>query len=432
MSNSLRQDILTLLSQASDQLDVNNQMLMLKEHLLLDKKNYEKRLDIVLKISHTMKKNFPKSETNLFGSTLNGLGSKYCDLDLYLDLTKEKSLENMTNREIGEKIYLALETNPNMIKVQSILNARVPIVRFVDKSSGITGDLSFTTQMAVMNTRFLQLCQKVDPRITTLMTTIKFWAEFHDVSGSGNGRNRWYKMSSYALNLLVVFYLQQEKFLPSIKELHYNTFGEDSCIIDDLECGFPHDISKWKILSVFSMKNCRNEKDLSQLLHGFFEFYTNFDYENYIISPYEGHVVKKEPDGGMKMFKDGDSRMSVLKEGHYLKDCKGSLVIQDPFQLDFCVTDAYNSNDWKDMCEITHQIISNWHSAKPANLLDIFDKIQRLKNSIRQCKKSRGKAKRTTNAKFKILNEYEELKTRAEKILNEWEKIQAMTAKSSS
>ena len=69
---------------------------------------------------------------------------------------------------------------------------------------------------------------------------------------------------------------------------------------------------------------------------------------------------------------------------------------------------------------------------EPANLLDIFDKIQRLKNSIRQCKKSRGKAKQTTNAKLNILNEFKELKTRAEKILNEWEKIQAMTAKSSS
>ena len=95
-----------------------------------------------------------------------------CDLDLYLDLTKEKSLENMTNREIGEKIYLALETSPNKIKVQSILNARVPIVRFVDKSSGITGDLSFTTQMAVMNTRFLQLCQKVDPRYSPYLINI--------------------------------------------------------------------------------------------------------------------------------------------------------------------------------------------------------------------------------------------------------------------
>ena len=49
------------------------------------------------------------------------------------------------------------------------------------------------------------------------MTIIKFWAEFHEVSGSGDGKNRWYKMSSYALYLLVIFYLQQEKFLPSIK-----------------------------------------------------------------------------------------------------------------------------------------------------------------------------------------------------------------------
>ena len=71
------------------------------------------------------------------------------------------------------------------------------------------------------------------------MVVIKFWAEFQELSGSADGTNRNRKMSNYALNLLVIFFLQNEKFLPSVKELHYNTAGEDSCIINGFECGFP-------------------------------------------------------------------------------------------------------------------------------------------------------------------------------------------------
>ena len=95
-----------------------------------------------------------------------------------------------------------------------------------------------------------------------------------------------------------------EKSLNCDIELHYNTFGEDSCIIDGWECGFPNNISKWKI----PLKNFQNEKDLSQLLHGFFEFYNEFDYKNYIISPYEGRPVKKEPNGGMIILKHGNEK----------------------------------------------------------------------------------------------------------------------------
>ena len=49
-------------------------------------------------------------------------------------------------------------------------------------------------------------------------------------------------------------------------------------------------------------------------------------------------------------------------------------MIQDPFELDFCVTKAYNSYDWEDMCKITHEIICKWQGKEPANLLDIFDR----------------------------------------------------------
>ena len=97
-----------------------------------------------------------------------------------------------------------------------------------------------------------------------------------------------------------------------------------------------------------------------------------------------------------------------------LEDCTGKLVIQDPFQLDFCVTKAYQSDDWKDMCKVTHSIICL--QAK-ANLLDIFDKIERVK--VQKKKKSR---KSPTKIQ-KMLKDWEEMKKRYEQILDDWKEM---------
>ena len=221
------------------------------------------------------------------------------------------------------------------------MGARIPIVRFVHVESNLKCDLSFHNMMSVMNSKFLKMCQQADPRINTLMIVIKFWAEFQELSGSSSGRDRYRKMSNYALYILVIFFLQNEKILPSVRELYYNTVSEDSCIINGFECGFPRDLSLWKIF----LDSFPNEKSVSELLHSFFEFYANFDYERCIISPYEGVAMVKEPEGGIKIpIKD-------LKDRTILKDSRGTMVVQDPFEIDFCVTKEYNTQKWRNHCK---------------------------------------------------------------------------------
>ena len=66
------------------------------------------------------------------------------------------------------------------------------------------------------------------------------------------------------------------------------------------------------------------------------------------------------------------------------------------------------------MCKITHSIICL--QAK-ANLLDIFDKIERVK--VEKKKKSRKSPTKTQ----KMLKDWEEMKKRYEKILGDWEEM---------
>ena len=60
---------------------------------------------------------------------------------------------------------------------------------------------------------------------------------------------------------------------------------------------FSSDLSLWKI----PLDSFPSEKSVSELLHNFFEFYADFDYEGCIISPYAGVALVKDPGGGIKI-----------------------------------------------------------------------------------------------------------------------------------
>ena len=62
-----------------------------------------------------------------------------------------------------------------------------------------------------------------------------------------------------------------------------------------------------------------------------------------------------------------------------MNDCEGTIVVQDLFQLNFCVTRAYNTQAWRKHCKyVVRRITSkwfdqNWWRSKKENLVDIFE-----------------------------------------------------------
>jgi hypothetical protein len=80
------------------------------------------------------------------------------------------------------------------------------------------------------------------------MTVIKYWAMYHQLSGSGGNRKE--VISNYAVNLLVIFYFQSLQILPSVKKLQSEMVGKESVLITNkdgklIETGFPENISVW-------------------------------------------------------------------------------------------------------------------------------------------------------------------------------------------
>lgn len=70
-------------------------------------------------------------------------------------------------------------------------------------------------RLAERNTKLLRFLTLLDVRIHRLMHTVRYWAKLRRLSGSGP------RLTSYALTLLVVYYLQSVKdpLIPSIEKM---------------------------------------------------------------------------------------------------------------------------------------------------------------------------------------------------------------------
>ena len=138
----------------------------------------------------------------------------------------------------------------------------------------------------------------------------------HNLSGSGDRR---VMLSNYALSLQVIFYLQAELILPSVKRLQQKMDDKDRTEIQidgkAIEHGFPSDIEKW---SSEEMDMPINSKTLIQLLHGFFRFYATFDYLNFAISPNSGQMKLRFVHLYLEIFVN----QKIRKSGGYIQITK--------------------------------------------------------------------------------------------------------------
>lgn len=113
-----------------------------------------------------------------------------------------------------------------------------------------------------------------DERIYDIAIILKLWSKIHDLTGS-------VKMSSYGLSWLLIFYLQSASppLLPPV-----NVFQS---VIQS------HYMNSLAATARF-IPPTANRQGLGELLLGFFDFYSKFDFESYIISPLHGVTYRKD------------------------------------------------------------------------------------------------------------------------------------------
>eukprot|EP00069_Balaena_mysticetus_P016656 bmy_09991T0 len=118
-----------------------------------------------------------KARLCLFGSSKNGFGFRDSDLDICMTLEGHENAEKLNCKEIIENLAKILKRHPGLRNILPITTAKVPIVKFEHRRSGLEGDISLYNTLAQHNTRMLATYAAIDPRVQYLGYTMKVFAK---------------------------------------------------------------------------------------------------------------------------------------------------------------------------------------------------------------------------------------------------------------
>ncbi|XP_042191906.1 terminal uridylyltransferase 4 [Callorhinchus milii] len=219
-----------------------------------------------------------KARLCLFGSSKNGFGFHDSDLDICMTLEGHETAEKLNCKEIIEGLAKVLKKHPGLRNILPITTAKVPIVKFEHRHSGLEGDISLYNTLAQHNTRMLATYAAIDPRVKYLGYTMKVFAKRCDIGDASRG-----SLSSYAYVLMVLYFLQQRKppVIPVLQEI-FDGKEMPQRMVDGWNAFFFEDVDELKKRLPELQKN---RESVGELWLGLLRFYTEeFDFKEHVIS----------------------------------------------------------------------------------------------------------------------------------------------------
>jgi len=250
-------------------------------------------------------------QVQAFGSLANGFCTATSDLDVTCVFNcKGENDKRSAAHLLGWNLRSVLQSNPRFEVVEQVLSARVPILKL--RFDGLLDvDLSAHNTQPLFNTRLLKTYCQLDPSIRDLGVAVKLWSKAADVVGASK-----FNLSSYAINLLVVYFLQVDPKV-QLPLLPTNAFGSGAlCDADP------------RVISVQMSWKC--PLSLPQLIFRFFSFYAEeFVWGSEVVAVRLGRrLFSNEPT-----FRDLPGRWN------------SRINIEDPFETNrnlHCVLEAAN------------------------------------------------------------------------------------------
>ncbi|GMT10636.1 hypothetical protein PFISCL1PPCAC_1936, partial [Pristionchus fissidentatus] len=250
---------------------------------------YNWKEDIRMKLLEIAQKIFPGFAVNMFavGSTINGCGSYNSDMDLCLVVyDRDGSItegQEFAKRNLN-KLFNELKRNRQMVeKCQFIRHAVVPIIKLETKApNSLEVDINMNNIAGVYNSHLMHYYARVDDRFAVLCLIVKHWAINAGINDSLCGT-----FNSYSLILLVLHYLQcgvVPAILPNLQVLYHTRFGERP------------ELSDLNLFGEFTPplpRRIPNEQSVGEVLIGFFEYYSRFDFTLSAISIRKGMVFPR-------------------------------------------------------------------------------------------------------------------------------------------
>ncbi|DAZ95101.1 TPA: hypothetical protein N0F65_001703 [Lagenidium giganteum] len=163
---------------------------------------------------------------DVFGSSANEFGTATSDMDMCLVLKSPTTLEE--KQQILQDVVILLERRPDLFTDidTARLTARIPIVMFKMKESGIECDLCVENMLAQRNTSFLRAYANADPRVRPLAYVIKQFVKRRRMNCAAEGT-----LSSYGYLLMLIHFLQRQEppILPVLQVLGPDWQGDRKC-----------------------------------------------------------------------------------------------------------------------------------------------------------------------------------------------------------
>lgn len=154
---------------------------------------------------------------------------------------------------------------------------------------------------------FLYIMGGLDGRVRPLVFTIRKWAR--DVGLTNSSPGRW--ITNFSLTLLVLAFLQNPlnspPILPSLNTLTKLARPRDKYIIEDgTNCTFLRDVNEYKTKT-------QNTSTLESLLIEFFQYYSQFDFQNKSVCLNESVSLTKPDYNAMYIVNPIERGLNVSK-----------------------------------------------------------------------------------------------------------------------
>ncbi|XP_021181072.3 terminal uridylyltransferase Tailor isoform X1 [Helicoverpa armigera] len=223
----------------------------------------------------TLNRRWKEFDMTVYGSIPIGLSMKLSDVDCYVRIPNYNITEH---RHVVEQAVDLLRQQPNLYSDVRLVdvtdNEKDVYFTFWHIPTQRTGEIVFTQTGAVENSNLLSYLFRLDKLNLPLGRIIKYWSTVHELKAL----ETMDKLPSYAWYIMTVFYLQQKGLAPSVYELQRRT---DSNTLD------------WDMSFQPIPFPVRNNQSLYQLLGGFFQYYSQFDFQYYIVSPFTGRPIQR-------------------------------------------------------------------------------------------------------------------------------------------
>ncbi|KAI4463842.1 poly a polymerase cid pap -related [Holotrichia oblita] len=339
-----------------DVVDFDEQMRTLLLHLQPNqqKQMWEYRL-LCEDLQRCLQNVFPGCRVYPFGSTITRLNFKNSDVDVYVDLTQTPNYVKGNSSQYVKKARNALPKYNLFSNLLAIPKAKTPIVKCVHIQTNVSCDFNFKNMLGVCNSYLIRHYISLAPNLLWVLMVLKYWGRVHEFTGANN------KFSNYSLIMMFIFFIQQEPYNVESVETMQKPDGTEN-MQDGWNGGFKPTETHNSVLA---------NKSILEILQEFFQFYTNFDYNLNVISPYLGRSVPKIDFLKPATLTDSYTLYKINLVSLMPFIVESSLCVQDPFEHNHNLTQRI-SIDMHSRLQYIENKISTDSSDKSAEIKRIW------------------------------------------------------------